>query len=288
MKKVFLLSLLWILPAYSQEYIEGNTYYDTNGKAYYYAEDGNAYYYPDNVQEPTMSNNSINRIRLYDLPSSDREKLRNTPLSNEEYTDYLSLIDLVNNGESDTYQKYIGFINDYNERIDTEKCNILMKKVDEYFGTADFNNYLIFPHIDGKKKILSNFKSGKLMGCKYYASNECPWKVNDYTPEGILLRNSDGKIIHIYTDNTDFVTNECYKDEYVYEKTKNYKYTTVMGGTMVVLAFKKTDIKSDTFDKEKVGRKRIYTKIEMASAAYSDAMDEIFESDLGKFLLMGL
>ena len=27
------------------------------------------------------------------------------------------------------------------------------------------------------------------------------------------------KIIHIYTDNTDFVTNECYKDEYVYEKT---------------------------------------------------------------------
>lgn len=36
-------------PVFSQNYIEGNTYYDKNGRAYFYDESGKAFYYPEPV-----------------------------------------------------------------------------------------------------------------------------------------------------------------------------------------------------------------------------------------------
>ena len=41
----------------AQEYIEGNTYYDNNGKAYFYDENGKAFYYPEAVAVEDISNN---------------------------------------------------------------------------------------------------------------------------------------------------------------------------------------------------------------------------------------
>ncbi len=84
----------------------------------------------------------------------------------------------------------------------------------------------------------------------------CVWKVGDYTDEGILLYQMNtmfvggtfqeyptGETIFVYTDNTDYVTDECFYDEYIYEKTKNFKYTSTSGRNIVVKAFKKTNYK---------------------------------------------
>ena len=42
----------------AQEYIEGNTYYDNNGKAYFYDENGKAFYYPEHVAVEDISDNT--------------------------------------------------------------------------------------------------------------------------------------------------------------------------------------------------------------------------------------
>ena len=42
----------------SQEYIEGNTYYDKKGKAYFYDENGKAFYYPEPVAIEEISDNA--------------------------------------------------------------------------------------------------------------------------------------------------------------------------------------------------------------------------------------
>ena len=89
-----------------------------------------------------------------------------------------------------------------------------------------------------------------------YEIDPCNWKVGDYTDDGILLyfivrefvggRNieyPEGTKIFVYTDNTDFVTDECFYDDYIYEQTKNFKYTSTTGRTVVVKAYKKTDVK---------------------------------------------
>lgn len=80
----------------------------------------------------------------------------------------------------------------------------------------------------------------------------CRWKVGDYTDDGILLYApktlsfegiKQGTRIFIYTDNIDFVTDDCFYDEYIYEQTKNFKYTSVIGRSIVVKAYRKTDYK---------------------------------------------
>lgn len=50
---------------FSQEYIEGNTYYDKNGKAYFYDANGKAFYYPepveiDNITVDAQQNSEVN------------------------------------------------------------------------------------------------------------------------------------------------------------------------------------------------------------------------------------
>lgn len=74
---------------------------------------------------------------------------------------------------------------------------------------------------------------------------KCVWKVGDYTDAGILLYAEDGTKLFLYTDNTDYITDECFYDEYIYEQTQNFKYTSTMGRTIVVRAFKKTNYKSE-------------------------------------------
>ena len=77
----------------------------------------------------------------------------------------------------------------------------------------------------------------------------CQWNVGDYTDEGILLYAKDGTRIFVYTDNIDFITDDCFYDEYIYEQTKNFKYTSVMGRSIVVRAYKKTNYKYRDFTK---------------------------------------
>lgn len=84
--------------------------------------------------------------------------------------------------------------------------------------------------------------SRKVSFCNVY---KCVWKVGDYTDNGILLYAEDGTKLFLYTDNTDYITDECFYDENIYEQTKNFKYTSTMGRTIVVRAFKKTNYKSN-------------------------------------------
>ena len=66
MKKFALFFILTILDCtytqitIAQEYIEGNTYYDNNGKAYYYDENGKAFYYPEPVEIENITDNLTN------------------------------------------------------------------------------------------------------------------------------------------------------------------------------------------------------------------------------------
>ena len=66
MKKSALFFILTVLScvyspiAFSQEYIEGNTYYDNNGKDYYYDENGKAFYYPEPVEIENITDNLTN------------------------------------------------------------------------------------------------------------------------------------------------------------------------------------------------------------------------------------
>lgn len=46
--------------ALSQNLIESNTYYDSNGRAYFYAEDGKTYYYPEPVAIENNKEGTIN------------------------------------------------------------------------------------------------------------------------------------------------------------------------------------------------------------------------------------
>lgn len=93
--------------------------------------------------------------------------------------------------------------------------------------------------------------SSNVISGYYNMSAQCKWKVGDYADDGILLYNTsdEGLRIFVYTDDTDFITDECFYDEYIYVPTKNFKYTSVIGRTIVVKAYKKTEYKYRDFTK---------------------------------------
>lgn len=150
-----------------------------------------------------------------------------------------------------------GLSNDYLEEerqhqrkfADTGVCSNTAK-LEEAIGKK---RIVFFP----KKNVLypycfSNIPEG------YNSIDYCKWKVGDYTDDGILLyatetsifdRIKQGTRIFVYTDNIDFVTDDCFYDEFIYEQTKNFKYTSVMGRTIVVKAYRKTDYKYQDFTK---------------------------------------
>ena len=70
--------------ALSQEYIEGNTYYDNNGRAYFYDENGKAFYYPEPVGIDSITDNAQQNeeIKTQDNHSETVSKKRSSDSKN--------------------------------------------------------------------------------------------------------------------------------------------------------------------------------------------------------------
>lgn len=73
--------------------------------------------------------------------------------------------------------------------------------------------------------------------------------VKDFASDGIFVDDKDGHRIFIYTNDTDYATNEKFNTNgLVYARVGNYKYTTITGATNSVPAYKATNYKASELD----------------------------------------
>lgn len=130
--------------ALSQNYIDGNTYYDTDGRAYFYAEDGNAYYYPEAIKvqnrtdnmEPD-NDNSDNSALMYTNSESKKPEINtNTGYADDGHT-----------STSDMQRKFTEIASKYQDLVSTAKNDIqlrlLYKKRTKEFNDLNFNGNVV-------------------------------------------------------------------------------------------------------------------------------------------------
>lgn len=138
--------------------------------------------------------------------------------------------------------------------IDIADCEqAVAKAIEKRNSISDEETYIINPYVVGatKEGIIKNIAMGMRSSTGLIDFGDI--KVKDFAKRGVFVDVFDelkGRYRYfIYTKNTDYATNEKFKEQdLIYKSAGNYKYTTAQGSINSVRAFKATKHKVSEID----------------------------------------